>query len=55
MSPESELHLHSESHWSRADHSTLIKAQFSTINAAAERGALDETEACVQPAESVRS
>ena len=48
----------SQSHWSRADHSTLIKAQLSTIHVPAERRALDETEAirtCVQPAENVRS
>ena len=33
----------SQSHRSRADRSTLIKAQFSALNMSAERGTLDET------------
>ena len=35
----------SQSHGSRVDRSTLIKAQFSTIDMTAERGTSDETEA----------
>ena len=38
----------SQSLGSRADHSTLIKAQFSTLNTAAERVTSDETEATHQ-------
>ena len=34
----------SQSHGSRADRSTLIKAQFSALNTSAKRGTSDETE-----------
>ena len=38
----------SQSLGSRADHSTLIKVQFCTLDMAAERGTSDETEATHQ-------
>ena len=40
----------SQSHGSQADRSTLIKAQFSTLNTAAKRGTSDEMESTHQHA-----
>ena len=40
--------------WSRADHSTLIKAQFSTLNVAAERGTSEKMEATCRRAHDQR-